>query len=236
MSYTSVPRGYENGSDRRDGSSKLSMPVVPARRLGLEAQGYLVSVFDGFMKIERRDFTEGVEAAPAWIVPLPAAGGAGDPFANSRRRAPVPQFPAGAAVRMRTCNVEARNYTWTIMAMLEFPSARACGGRVFDYEVRVETEDGAVAAVKRYLAPAFYRLERDEPAVQTFAFDARDVPERGRYRFRVYPRNCFGDCGAPIASGPMESVAGKDRSPVWTAPDATVRDGLKNEDKEGSET
>ena len=98
------------------------------------------------------------------------------------------------------------------MMMVEFPSAKVRGGRVFDYEVRVEMENGTVAAVKRFLAPAFYRLERDEPAVQRFAIDARDLPEHGRYRLCVYPRNCFGVCGRPIASAMLESKPGKDKA------------------------
>ena len=98
------------------------------------------------------------------------------------------------------------------MMMLEFPSAKACKGRVFDYEVRAEMEDGSVAVVKRFLSPAFYRLERDEPACQRFAIDAKELPERGKYRLRVYPRNCFGVCGRPIESKVLESKPGREKA------------------------
>ena len=212
MSYTTIPNGYENGSDKRNGSAKLSMQIIPARQYLKEAQGYLVSVFDDRMEIERRDFTEGVEAAPAWIVTPPAAAASRYSFANSEKRTPVPQFPTGASVKTYVSNFETRNFSWTIMMMLEFPSARACKGRVFDYEVRAEMEDGSVAVVKRFLAPAFYRLERDEPACQRFAIDAKELPERGKYRLRVYPRNCFGVCGRPIESKVLESKPGKEKS------------------------
>ena len=215
MSYTTIPKGYENGSDKRNGTSSLSMPIIPARQYLKEAQGYLVSVFDDRMEIERRDFTEGVEAAPAWIVTPPAAAASRYTFANSEKRTPVPQFPAGAEVKTYTSNFETRNFSWTIMMMLEFPSAKACKGRVFDYEVRAEMEDGSVAVVKRFLAPAFYRLERDEPACQRFAIDAKELPERGKYRLRVYPRNCFGVCGRPVASAVLESKPGKEKSKRW---------------------
>ena len=76
-------------------------------------------------------------------------------------------------------------------------------------------EDGTVAVVKRFLAPAYYRLERDEPKSQRFAIDAMELPERGKYRLRVYPRNGFGDCGSPIESAILESKPGKEKSPVW---------------------
>ena len=212
MSYTSIPKGYENGNDERKGNSSLSMPIIPARQFLREAQGFVVSVFDDRMEIERRDFTEGVEAAPAWIVTPPAAAASRYAFANSEKRTPVPQFPAGAEVKTYTSNFETRSFCWTIMMMLEFPSAKACKGRVFDYEVRAVMEDGGVAVVKRFLAPAFYRLERDEPAVQRFAIDARSQPETGKYRLRVYPRNCFGISGRPIASAVLESKPGKDKA------------------------
>ncbi len=215
MSYTTIPGGYENGYDKRNGKSKLSMPIIPAREFLKEAQGYVVSVFNDRMEIERRDFTEGVEAAPAWIVTPPAGAESRYAHANSRKRAPVPQFPAGALVRTYTSNFETRNYSWTIKMMLDFPSACAPGGRVFDYEVRAEMEDGTVAVVKRFLAPAFYRLERDEPKSQRFAIDAMELPEHGKYRLCVYPRNCFGDSGKPIESAILESKPGKAKAPVW---------------------
>ena len=212
MSYTSMPRGYENGSDSRKGDPKASMPMLPARANLREAQGYVVSVFEDRLEIERRDFTEGVEAAPPWIVTPPTAASKPFAFENSARRTPVPQFPAGASVAANVCNTEDRDGHWAIMMRLEFPSARAPNGRVFDYEVRVEMEDGTVPVVKRFLAPAFYRLERDEPAAQSFLFNAMDLPEHGRYRFRAYPRNCFGACGKPIESRTFESKPGKEKS------------------------
>ena len=212
MSYTTIPGGYENGGDSRRGNPKASMMKIPSRPELREAQGYLVSVFDDRMEVERRDFTEGVEAAPAWIVTPPAAAASRYAFANTEKRTPVPEFPEGAAVSANVCNTEDRDGHWAIMMRLEFPSARARKGRVFDYEVRIEMEDGSVPTVKRFLAPAFYRLERDEPARQSFLFNAMALPETGKYRFRVYPRNCFGACGKPIESKVFQSVPGKDKS------------------------
>jgi hypothetical protein len=164
------------------------------------------------MEIERRDFAAGVEAAPAWIVTPPDADSSRYAFKNSSKRTPVPQFPEGAALRTRIANTEDRDGHWAIMMMLEFPSAKARKGRVYDYEVRIEMEDGTVPVVKRFLAPAFYKLEHEEPAAQSFAFNAKHLPERGKYRFCVYPRNCFGACGSPIASKVFESKPGQDKA------------------------
>lgn len=211
LSYTYIPGGYDNGADSRKGDPTATMPKLLARYNLEQAQGYVVSVFDGRMEIERRDFTEGVEAAPAWIVTPPTATSKPYAFENSSRRTPVPEFPAGASLKTSIGNTEDRNGHWAIVVKLEFPSAKAVKGRVFDYEVRAEMEDGTVAAVKRYLAPAYYKLERDEPKVQSFAFNAMDLPEHGKYRLRVYPRNCFGVCGKPIESKVFESKPGKDK-------------------------
>ena len=98
------------------------------------------------------------------------------------------------------------------MMMLEFPSAHAKKGRVYDYEVRIEMLDGTVAGVKRFLAPAFYKLECEEPERQQFAVDAMALPETGKYRLKVYPRNCFGACGSPIESAVLESKPGKEKA------------------------
>ena len=212
MSYTSMPGGYENGYDVRDATSTRSMDLLPARRNRERPQGFVVSVFDDRIEVERRDFAKGVEAAPAWIVTPPAAEKSRYAFSQSSKRTPVPQFPAGASVKTYTSNFNTRNDKWTIMMMLEFPSARAPKGRVYDYEVRIEMLDGTVAGVKRFLAPAFYKLECEEPAWQKFAMDAMALPETGKYRLKVYPRNCFGVCGNPIESKVRESKPGKKKA------------------------
>ena len=122
----------------------------------------------------------------------------------------VPQFPADADVSTRIVNADRRNGRWTIFVELGFPAAECRRGRVFDYRVAVLFEDGRVAAEKKYLSPAFYRLKRDEPPRLAFRFDGMDVPESGKYRFAVYPRNCFGGAGDPICSRWFESKPGKD--------------------------
>ena len=210
MSYTTIPKGYDNGSDTRKGDSKLGMEKLPSRIDLQESQGYFVSMFDDRMEVERYDFEWMEEAAAPWVVPLGA--GRAKPFAYELRKAavPVPQFAAGSSVKTRVTNMETRNCRWTIFVTLEFPAAVAPdGGRVFDYEVRAELETGAVAATKRYLSPAFYRRRADEAPTVKFRFDAMDLPETGQYRFAVYPRNCFGIAGMPICSRPWESKPGK---------------------------
>ena len=211
MSYTSLPKGYENGQASADGSCGYSMEKLPSRIDLREAQGYFVSVYGDRLEIERYDFERMAEAARPWIVPL--GPDRAKPYAVSARAAAasVPAFPDGAAVRAFVTNAPRRNDTWTVFWTLEFPAAScADDGRVFDYVIRAEREDGTVAAEKRYLSPAFYLPQDAEPSTIRFRFDTRDVPETGRYRFRVYPRNCFGGEGRPLASRVLESQPGKE--------------------------
>lgn len=212
MSYTSIPKGYENGSAPRNGTSALGMARLPSRDDLKEAQGCFVSVYADRIVIERYDFSEMIEAADAWVVPLGAAAGNPYTFETHARRVPVPQFPSDAAVKAYTTNADRRDGRWTIFMTLEFPSAYADGGRVFDYEVSAVSERGEVLVTKRFLSPGFYKTERFEPARQSFRFDGMDLPERGRYRFCVTARNCFGAASCPIWSRSFESIPGKDKT------------------------
>ncbi|MDD3544235.1 MAG: metallophosphoesterase [Kiritimatiellae bacterium] len=211
MSYTSIPKGYENGSDSRRGDSKLGMPRLPSREDLKAAQGFVVSLYLGRMAIERYDFEENKEGAAPWIVPMPPSSSRPYTFAARAKTTPVPQFPAGASVRTYTTNADTRNGHWAIFMSLEFPSAHAAGGRVFDYEVKAVGEDGKVMAVKRFLSPGFYKAACHEPEIQVFRFNAMELPETGRYRLKVTARNCFGAESAPLVSRVFESKPGKDK-------------------------
>ncbi len=213
MSYTSMPRGYENGSGPRKPSCRLAMTRLPSRDDLEAAQGFFITVRSGVMEVERRDFEEGEEAAPPWVVPIPSSAGRPYAFEEHAKSVPVPSFPAGSFVNTYTTNADRRNGTWAIFMTLDFPAATAPGdARVYDYEARVVTEDGKVAAVKRFLSPGFYKTRRHEPKTMKFRFDAMDIPEKGRYRFVVVARNCFGAESAPIVSRSYESVPGKDKA------------------------
>ena len=212
MEYQSALRGYENGSDHRRGGSNCSMPRMPTQGEHADAQGYFVSVFADRLEIRRFDFAAGEEIEP-WTLPWPIA--AGKPFAAGERAkvTPVPEFPSDAQVALRVYNADTRGGHWTIFWELTFPRATAEGGRVLDYEVRAEmAADGSVAAKKRFLSPAFHKVEREEPETVRVYFDGMDVPETGRYRLAVYPRDCFGRAGRPIFTRWLESKPGKGKA------------------------
>lgn len=212
MEYTTMPPHHENGCDFRKANSTKGMRLLPARADGKEAQGYFASVHADRIVFERHDFEEDVEVAEPWILPLPL--GVRKPYAPDARArcVPVPQFPAGADVALRTVNDDTRQGRWTILFELGFPAASAEGGRVFDYEIRAVAETGRVHAVKRYLSPAFYKPEGREPARQAFLFDGMDVPDAEPYHFEIVPRNSFEVAGRPLRSRTLRSAPGKDIS------------------------
>lgn len=208
LSYTSVPRGYENGGDERTKRPTRDMPIIPVRFWFEEAQGFVVSVFPDKMVVERRDFTQCEEAGAAWLVPL---GGGEKPytFEAHAARTPVPQFPEGAGVRTRITNTEDRGGHWEIVLVAEFPAADAVkGARAFDYEIRAVPSDGSEPMVKRFLSPAFHKLPKDEPKSLRFWMDVLDLPQDREYRIEVYPRNSFGVCGRPLVGAPRRGAPG----------------------------
>jgi len=213
MSYTGLPQGYENGYAVRDTTSAMSMERIQVRENLKEAQGFLLTVGERTMTVERRDFEYNVEAAAPWVVTMPG-GRAATQYSVDRRAggADAPRFAAGATVATYMTNSVRRNGTWTMFLTLDFPAADR-GGRVFDYVARIVMDDGSVFASKKYLSTSFYKPRRYEARTQSFWFDAMDLPETGRYRVAVVARNCFGGESAPIFSRAYESVPGKSSIP-----------------------
>ena len=55
LSYTSLPKGYENGKAVRNGKATRDMDPLPSRENLEEAQGYFVTVYDDRIEVERRE-------------------------------------------------------------------------------------------------------------------------------------------------------------------------------------
>jgi predicted phosphodiesterase len=208
MSYSSVPGGYENGSGSRTGTSNQGMERIDARERLLQPQGFFVEIFERKAVINRFDFTRMANVAEPWVIPT--GEGRSEPYTREKRFAslPVPQFAEGAELKTYVTNSDTRNARWRIFMTLEFPAANVDGVRAYDYEARVEFSAGGTGAIKRFLSPGFYRPADEEDKIMRFRFDCMDLPEYGKYRFRVYPRNCFGAYGRPIESREYESKPG----------------------------
>ena len=200
LSYPTLS-DHENGTAKRDGSATNAMPMIPARRDLEGTQGFFVNVYADRIVVERIDIEAGgVEAAPAWIIPLTGA----KPFAwsEAEKRVPVPSFPAGAGVRCEMRNTENRQGKWTIVMTCDFPSATVPDGwRVFDYEIRAVPKDGSEPLVKLFYSPAYHKLASCEPARQRFWFDVAELPQDKDYVIEVRARNCFEKASAPITAG-----------------------------------
>lgn len=216
LSYMTVPSGHENGSGKRNGTGTETMPKIPARRDLRGGQGFVVSVYRDRMEIERRDLEEGgVEGASPWIVPLPMAAGSKpySPDARAKLAQQAPQFPAGAKVETYTRNTETRQGKWAIAMTLRFPAAiPPKGQRILDYEVRAVPKDGSAPLVKRFVSPAFHKLEKYEPKTLEFWFNVDELPQDKPYVLEVYPRNWFGTCGRPIVSRTWHGKPGLDKA------------------------
>ena len=209
LSYTSLPRGYENGHGRRDGASGLGMTRLQTRERLETPQGFFVSVFSDRIVVERRDFQRMTEAAEPWVIPM---GESRDrPYALGLREnaMPVPEFPPAGVVDVGVVNGDTRDGKATIFVRLDFPSACFGRGRVFDYEVSTLLDDGRIHSVKCYLSPGFHGLREEERDSVSFLFDGCDVPENDRFRFVVKPRNSFGKAGQPLCSRPFSCFPGK---------------------------
>lgn len=213
LSYACFPPGHENGSDKRNGTSTLAMSVIPDRFNLRGGQGYLVSVYDDCMVVERIDVEEDcAEGAPAWVVPL---GGGERPYGLEKRTAAsaAPKFPSGASLLCETRNTEDRQGKWAIVMVCEFPSAiPAAGERVFDYEIRAVPEDGSAPLVKKFLSPAYSKMAKYEPPTQRFWFSVAELPQDVDYRLEVRAFNCFGKSSASLVSRVWHSVPGLDKA------------------------
>ena len=200
LSYPGFPGVHENGGAKRDGTATNAMRMIPARRELAGTQGFFVSVYADKIVVERRDLeADGIEAAPAWVIPLD--GAKPFDFAETEKRVPVPAFPSGATLHCETRNTENRQGKWTIVMMCEFPSALVpAGWRVFDYEIRAVPKDGTAPLVKRFFSPAYHKLPACEPARQCFWFDVAELPQDKDYNLEVRACNCFGKASAPLVS------------------------------------
>ena len=160
------------------------------------AHGQLVSVYDGFLEIERREFVRGEPAGANWVVPVPAGKDAPFRYESRRRaeRAPAP-FPDGAQVRVTHLDGKVR---------LTFPSVREVAGAapVEDYEVEAVHREGEVVRTlfTRYVyGPEALRQSagRCEDVVAEFSSDL--FPPGGDVVFRIRAHAAFGHFNEAIS-------------------------------------
>ena len=155
--------------------------------------GLLVSVSDGRLVIERRNFADGTPSGEDWIVPVPPDGS----YAFERRAASrvAPEFSADAVVTFERKDK---------LLFVNFPAAKTVKGcRVFEYEVTatlVEDQVDLVQAQRRVLSRSFHLADRPDQPAESCAFKLDELKAKGHYVFSVRPIECFGRKGLPISA------------------------------------
>lgn len=198
--------GHENGASSGDRPSHSPQLQMPRLDTGDGSQGFVMSLYDDRIVIERREFAQGGEVAPPWTVPIPNDGSMS--FASRASRAAVPQFAKGTAVAVREIRGQDRAGRATDQLSVEFPPVSGGKGlpRAYDYEVTAILRKAYVRRVvgtkrvfstKCHLAP---ELDKG-PVVCVFGKD--ELPsDHDTLEFEVRPANAFGAQGEPIRSTP----------------------------------
>ncbi|MGI5869666.1 MAG: metallophosphoesterase family protein [Kiritimatiellia bacterium] len=161
----------------------------------------VATVYADRMEIDRIDILHGGEAvAEPWIVRLPNDGSAA--YERRGKTAPVPQFAAGAKVKIATRLGKDRAGTAAHQVVVSFPPAHA--PRAYDYEVTALLSKGVVtrvAAQKRVYSPKCYWPERHDTDDVVCVFSRAEISDNHEsVRFVVRPMNAWGAAGEPIES------------------------------------
>ena len=208
MSWSELPFGYENARQINAPKGHVEeMQPLQDRFFQTVKQGMVMSVYGDRIVFEKRDFTNDCELDKPWIVPLPLAADR-HPYAFAEHAAalPVPEFDAGAEVSARTVVGANRNGAKSVQMVLDFPTAVKDGVRAYDYEIRIEPEQGAGKVVCRIVSPTYNCGFTHECETARAVFSVRKLPKGIPYRMAVYPRNCFGGTGRPIRTATWHSV------------------------------
>ena len=215
LRYTSVTGGRENSRTfgQVDPMTKQMFMIWGPDAAPVE----VMDVYDDALVFARHDVASGLPVGEDWVVPWSSGRGAGASIEERARRTPVPQFAAGAKVRVFERRGKNRRKEDVDQVVVEFPNVRkmdGCPARAFDFEVTCEARDVDVEKphiVKRVYSPKFYLPEQKDArtAACVFAkaelpqpFKVNDGPERATvfWRFVVHPRDSFGRKGDPIST------------------------------------
>ena len=204
MAWSELPFGYENA--RQLGAPKghvEEMPPLPCRFFQAVKQAMVMSVYDGRIVFEKRDLTNDCDLDAPWIVPLPVAKGRPYAFETHAASMAVSAFPDGVEVAARTVVGANRKGEMSVQMVLDFPAAVKGDVRAYDYEVRVESEQGGGDVVCRVVSPTYNCGFAYECKEVRAVFSVHKLPRKMPYRIAVYPRNSFGVAGAPVRSRSM---------------------------------
>ena len=195
--------------------------------IGMSRQGYVVSLYDDMMVIERREFGEGGSLGADWVMPF---GKTPHPFSKDELKKVIgePQFREGAKLLVECCqceNVVKSNVTNgqletgtgngnnSTMATVK-PSAtpRLCvripladgnpDSRVYAYEVVVVGDEGAPKLHKAVYAAGCNMGIGHEPngGMTTLDIPKSELPPGKTLTIAARPLTSLGTAGKPIAA------------------------------------
>ena len=223
-----LDRGRENGP-RVLGNRRYGLqPIVHGRIVGgtdvtYAAHGLFMSVYDGFLEVERREFVHGRSVGPNWVIPMPA--GRESPFSYKTREAAALQpgpFPEDAKIKVTREQKKIR---------LEFPPARNVVGapRALDYEVEATVEEADVKRIlfRRYVysEDAFLAPEDVHRPVAVL-FRADLFPKEVDVKFAVRAHDVFGGFNAPLHGTLGRVYSRANRYGKWVAYDTETVDSI----------
>ena len=206
LRYTSQYReelpsiGYENTNGKSKRNLEKTMPKLNTMD---SRQGLLVKVYGDCMVVLRREFISDEYLGEEWVLPLSTAESRPFEFASRAKKSVAPEFPAGGKIRVAKVKAENRKKVEKDSYAVSFPKADAPGaGRIYDYEIAVEHEDGTKAE-KRYMISVNHNKGPKTAAKLpefTFKIACDSLSAKGKIRFAVYPRDCFCNKGKPLFS------------------------------------
>ena len=191
-----------------------SAPLEGAEAVPKGYQGLVVRIYDDFLAIERREFSEGGSLGPDWIMPLDR-GTANHPFSKDelKKVIGVPQFRKGAKLEVASENSATPRLTpagasasrtasgWGIRVRIPLADGNP-DSRVYAYEVEIggaRPQDTILRAVYAKGANMGIGHEPDG-GVTTLTIPMTELPPTRRPLFTVRPLSSLGTRGESISS------------------------------------
>ena len=187
----------------QDDSKLRPVYQMPTLDSSMARQGMIMRVYDSAITLERREFVYDQQLDDNWLLPWPISLSEPLSFENRGKKAPIPQFEAGAIATVTQAMGRDRNGTETDQVTVHFPNVlrKRTGVRAFDFEVQVEWEwldCHFISATKRVFSPMSLFGEAQDEGEVTCVFALSELPKDRDYRFIVRPCNCYSGKGDPI--------------------------------------
>ncbi len=170
-----------------DKCENLTGPILPFAREAV--QFMYMEIYDDRLEIHRYNAEDGHEIIGEdglWNIPLPY-----DPaspvysFEQRKAKRKAPEFRDGTMLYMRI------DFGFTYL-LFE-------GAKAHFYRLVITCDDGTPPMEFKYIAPDFYRLERNKDPRQIFKIPRNTIQAGKWYRFDVYPVDTFGAEGKPVS-------------------------------------